>query len=342
MAFTNQNTASLVDLVTKVDAFLVANGWVQDEAPVTDRWAIHKTGAGFDIYISARWDSGTPQNLGLYQALGHSLATDPGNHPDDSGMGQISGTNATLDDGRYVRVSNTPVQFWGFEDDHYAHFVVQETATRYVHFGFGLLDKFGDNWTGGEYCYGQYDSTRSIQGGQGARVDFKSFLLDGRATWHNNQTFGIVTELTLKNALPTIHVEGLGIGTASKWAVVAGARHPFSGTVENDRGGTQRNRAFGGYRDGSGASAFGVFSGQSTDGLIPLYQIPIYFTGGATGAGGEKMLLGSMKDVRGANIGPFVPGQEVDVGGETWVMFPAEDKNFAQGGHMGVAYRKVV
>lgn len=356
MAFDNQVVSSVPDMIGKLNTLLVANGWTKDEpaGSLVDRYAVSKTGADFDIYISMRWNSGSPNNLGLYQALGWLSSTDPGNHTDDSGQGQITSVDATLANGRHVRIGPSPVQYWAFVGDHYCHVVVQETASRFVHFGFGQLDKFGDNWTGGEYCYGQYDVTRSINGSS-ARGDFLSFLLDGRASWHNNALSGAITEIALKNSLATIHIEGLsGQTSGSKWGVVAGARHPFTGGVEADRGANVRHRVFGGYRDGTSATPFGRYIGRATDGVVPLYQIPIFYSSTTDGNGGSLtdsqgnfssagvvQYLGSMKDIRGCAVPFFTPGQELSIGGDVWVVFPMEEKSAYKGSNSGIAYKKV-
>lgn len=337
VATTNQTTISVPDLFTKLSTFLQAQGWTEDNSD-TDRLEIHN-GTSF---VQFRWDEVSPNHVSIYSSTAYVALTDPGSHTNDDGMGAIGTTDADFENGRRARLGSAPIQFWCFADGtaNYAHVVVRVDATRYVHFGFGILDKFGD-WTGGEYCYGHYDNVDSFRSNGSQRGDFLSYLLDGRSTYHNNQTVSIVTESDLLNSMPTMRiVAGQFPGSiVSDWAVVAGARHPFNTDVGDDRGGNQRSRCFGGYRDGTTASAFGGFNGRSVDGIVPMYQIPVFYTTASTGLAGTTFYLGSMPDVRGINIAYFAPGETITIGGETWTVFPVEPKGTVSGSYNGVAYR---
>lgn len=332
MAFVNETLVSLSDFATKLDAFAVANGWTQDEFNAgTGRFALSNTAGDDDVYVSFRWDTGTPQTLAIYNALGWSVSTDPGNHTDDSGNGVISGSQASLGTGRGMFLDNI-VQWWGFEDDHYIHFVVEIDASGpvYIHGGFGVIEKIGD-WTGGAYAYGY----RHISGvGTSVAVhEDTSVILDGVHNGTGDQVFA-----------PTMHIEGLQNqlgGGSGKWAVVMGAQ--VSGQLGNDRAAVARSKIQGGFRGGPIPRAFGRFGNDTDKGLQPMYPILNWYVDTTTG---DTHPLGWMKDTRGINMEFWEAGDVVNIGGDDWQVFPSRRKGSTgsltnTSGHQGVAYKRV-
>ena len=323
MAFINETVSSMSDFATKLDAFAVANGWTQDEFNAgTGRFALHKS----TVYVSFRWDTGTPQSLGIYQALGWVGATDPGNHTDDSGNGKVSGTQATIATGRSVFLDN-PVQWWGFEDDTYIHFIVEISGGIYIHGGFGLMDKIGD-WTGGEYAYG-YKHKTGTASSPAISVE-SSVLLDGLASFSNIEDF-----------VATVHMEGLQNqqgGGSGKWGVCVGAHATFG----NDRAAVARGKVVGGFRGGPLAVPWGRFSVDTEKGLQPMYPLLNWYVDTTAG---DTHPLGWMKDVRGFNGEFRVAAEEVVIGGDTWVVFPSRNKGTSPiintSAHQFIAYKQV-
>lgn len=337
MSYINETVSSLSDLVTKLNTFLTGTpGWTQDQLDTGNgKWAIHKAGTGYNIYVSFRWDTSTPNHLGIYQALGFSgTGTDPGNHTDDSGNGAISGTDSVLDDQRNVQLTNAPIQYWAFEDDHYCHVVVEVTEGYYRHFGFGQIDKLGD-WTGGEYTYGyKFHTGVSIYV---ATYGAHSLILDGLCK-DNDPSGQVDRELFCA----TFHAEGLpNEGGSSKWAVCMGAQG--SSDLGTDRASNARIHVTGGLRGGPIARDFGRFSGSSIKGLIPMYPLGMFYWDRTTD---DAYFLGFVKDVRGVNMKDFVGGDEVTVGSDTWMFFPSYFK-WESGAltntsaYQGIAYKKV-
>lgn len=324
MAFINQTVSSMSDFATKLDAFAVANGWTQDEFNAgTGRFALHKS----TVYVSFRWDTGTPQSLGIYQALGWLGATDPGNHTDDSGNGKVSGSQATLATGRSMFLDN-PVQWWGFEDANYIHFVVEIAGGIYIHGGFGIMDKIGD-WTGGEYCYG-YKHKSGVAASPAISVE-TSVLLDALAGFAGIELFAA-----------TIHMEGLQNqlgGGSGKWGVAVGAHSTFG----NDRAAVARGKVVGGFRGGPLSLPFGRFGNDSVVGLQPMYPILNWYVDTTTG---DTHPLGWMKDVRGFNGEFYTAGQTITIGGDTWQVFPTRNKGTippltSTSAHQFIAYKQV-
>jgi len=331
VSYINEQTSSLADLISKLDTFLTGTpAWTQDQHDAPNgKWAIHKS----TVYASFRWDTASPNHLGIYHALGYTGGNDPGNHPSDSGNGAISGTDATIDDERNAQIGNTPVQYWCFEDDTYAHVVVETEANKYAHFGCGIYDKLGD-WTGGEYCYGQkFLATNStLVGVRGSN----SFLLDGLCedgdpAGNNDRELFVAT----------VHAEGLpNEGGSSKWGVHMGDQG--SSDLGTDRATNARIHFVGGFRGGPIARSFGIFNANSEKALIPAYPLGSFYWDRTDDS---ARFIGFVKDVRGVNMRYFIGGQEVVVGSDTWVLFPSRFKQTGTAAGttawQGIAYRKV-
>lgn len=324
MAFINETVSSMADFATKLDAFAVANGWTQDEFNAgTGRFALSKG----TVFVSFRWDTGDAQSLGVYQALAWVTATDPGNHTDDSGNGKVSGTQATIATGRSLFLAS-PVQWWGFEDANYLHFVVEISGGVHIHGGFGIIDKIGD-WTGGEYAYG-YKHKSGVTTNVAVSNE-TSALLDGLAASSGIEDF-----------VATMHIEGLQNqlgGGSGKWGVAVGPHATFG----NDRAAVARSKIQGGFRGGPMARPFGRFGSDTIVGLQPLYPLLQWYVDTTTG---DTHPLGWMKDVRGFNGEFYTAGQTVVIGGDTWQLFPTRNKGSSgallnTSGHQFIAYKQV-
>lgn len=336
MSYINESVSSMSDFITKLNTFLTGTpAWTADHFDTgAGKWAINKGG----VYVSFRWDTASPNNLGIYHALGFiSTATDPGNHTDDSGSGTISGTDSALDDERYVRISNTPLQYWAFEDDTYVHVVVQRSASPdvFLHIGWGILDKVGD-WTGGEYCYGD-----RIQGSISSNVailEGTTMLLDGATK--SGGAGGQPTNM--EKYCATVHTEGLPNMT-NKWSIAMGDQS--FGDLGIDRGSNSRKLLQGGYRGGPVARAFGRFAADSEKGLMPGYPITVFYRDNVPTTETVEY-LGKMKDVRGVSIEHYVSGQEITIGGDVWIIFSSSVKWVSGAltnttGYQGIMYKKV-
>jgi len=327
LAYETGTATDLADLITKLNTFATSNGWTGDELDTGNGdWAISKN----TVFVSARWDTATPQHLALYQALAFDGAgTLPGDHTDDSGNGYndtSSHVDTILDNERHVTdLGDGPFpSYHFFENDSnpaYIHVVVEVSTGIYRHFGFGELSKVG-TWTGGEYVYAHYNNN----GTTNKLSTIFGTLLDGLQV---NEQF-----------CATLHCEGLtNQDASSKWGIVWGTT---TITPSNDSGGNPRERIQGGFRGGPTARAFGNFNGSSLTGLIPAYKIGLWHLDNDNN---RMRLLGYQADVRGINIRNFSSGQEVTIGSDTWVMFPlllrSTDNVAYHTDYSGIAYKKV-
>ena len=345
--FINETTTSLADFISKLNTFLTTGGagnpgWTADvHTPASGRWAVSKdNGSGESVEVAFQWDTATPNRLGVYQyttGLGAGNynsggGTVPYDQDGDSGQGAASTSDATIATLRHAEIGNTPVQYWCFTGDTYAHIVVEISTGVYTHFGFGVLEKFND-WTGGEYCYGQ-----KYNGGAGSNVSTQagdSFILDEL--------------LNVATSGASLHLEGMKDSpTGGKWALYVGPLTTFG----NDRQGTPKARihVHGGMRGGIHSMNFGQFRGSAQTGLIPGYPLVTIYRdhniSGSSSTSGAISILGQMKDVRGVHLFHFAPAQEVTIGADTWVLFPTRKKYPGSGAatnttaYQGVMYKQ--
>ena len=339
MAYSTGSATDLGDLLSKLDTFLVANGWTQDDFDDGATTASQ----GFaqwnknSMHVGLKWVANAPNNMSIHQALGNGGAVFPGAHTDDSGNGYNAafGSDSQLEGERCVNtIGDGPfVSYHFFEQDAspaYVHVVVETESEVFRHFGWGEMDKFND-WTGGEYCYGCYieESTTSTHNDTGHVM-----FMDGVSA--------LTSSTTRRNA--TIHAEGLPHqGVSEKWLHHAGGITSNSSQANwTDSAGQNKQITCGGFRQGPVAWMNGQFRSDVATGHIPMYPQAIFtydFSNNFT------YFLGTIPDIRGVEIFNFAPGQEVTVGSDVWVFFPTgrrtEDAVLNRTYYQGVAYKKV-
>ncbi len=338
MAYQTGSATDLGDLLSKLDVFMVANGWTQDD--FDDGATVASQGFAQwnknSIHVGVKWVANAPNNMSIHQALGNAGAVFPGAHTDDSGNGYNAafGSDANLDDERCVNdIGDGPfVSYHFFESDAspaYVHVVVEIASETFRHFGWGELEKFND-WTGGEYCYGHFadEATNS------SAIDVAAFTpFDGIVN---------STNLNARRAT-TIHAEGLPNQTAGeKWLMHLGGVTNDGDVDYQDTAGNDKRITFGGHRGGPVGFSLGPFRSDVSTGHIPMYPWVIFLRDFQNNF---CYALGSVPDVRGVDIFNFAPGQEVTVGSDVWVLFPqvrrTEDNVVGRTYYAGIAYRKV-
>jgi len=345
--FINETVSSMADFISKLNTFLTTAGagnadWNADRhVPGSGEFAVSRTGTNVDIQVAFQWDTGTPFRLGIYQYNDPAGAGNydagragPWDQDGDSGSGFAGTADASLFNERHVPITNTPLQYWAFTSTSpltYAHMVVQITALEYVSFGFGELDKFND-WDGGAYAYGHRlnfsASNFAVQGGS-------THLLDGLCQ---------ATSPAMQLLCATILCENLPSQVANgMWAVVMGNQTVLGSDRQSNDGGssdTARTLFPGGYRANEIAQAFGSIGVSPTAGFVPGYPIPLLYHD----LGTDEIYgpMGIMPDVRGINVDQFTPGQEITIGGDTWVAFPSFSIGSGSGksGNQGMIYKK--
>lgn len=338
MAYQTGTFTTAAGLLGSLSSFASANGWTIDDAVASNKFALHKG----TTYVSFRYnasDTTGNQVVSIHQATGHTGAALPGAHPNDSGSGYNTNSSVVgtdLDNERHVDLGlaagELPSTYYFFEQDSspaYIHVVIAKADGQHRHFGFGELNKFG-TWTGGEYCYGHAigSNPADVVYGTGDTC----VLLDGRVA-----SFSSGLNIT---HLATVHVEGFAEeGASSKWGEVCAAKTATSGT---DTAGNARMKIQGGFRGGPLMASLGNIGLNRISGfhnLLPI-QLFAYFNL----ATDRAYYMGEMADVRGIILNGIAAAEEITVGSETWVCFPATKKSQVIGSQLslyqGIAYRK--
>lgn len=336
MAYETGSATDLGDLLSRLDTFMVANGWTQDD--FDDGASVAAQGfaqwSKNSIHVGLKWVANAPNNLSVHQALGNGGAVFPGAHTDDSGNGYNAtfGSDAQLDDERCVNdIGDGPfVSYHFFEQDSnpaYVHVVVQISSGNFRHFGWGEMEKFND-WTGGEYCYGHFadESTNSSAVDSGA-----------------DPLFDAIDALAVGSAArrgATIHAEGLPHqGASERWLHHAGG--VTGDDVDfNDTAGNTKRLAFGGFRGGPLLPLM-QFRGDISTGHIPLTPLAIFTRDFVNEF---VYFLGNIPDIRMIDMFNFAAEQEVTIGSDVWIVFPqvrrTEDNVVGRTYYSGLAYRR--
>lgn len=340
MAYQTGTSSSATDLLSQLATFAAANGWTIDDAVGSNKFALHKN----DIWISFRLDTSLTsgsQVVGIHHALGHTPGGFPGTHPGDSNSGYNFNTSVvgtTLDNERYVDLGRSSDEidnaYHFFEQDAspaYIHVVIARSDGQHRHFGFGEIDKFGA-WTGGEYCYGHSTSTSGSSMFSDSDVILLDGVYDGSSTQQN------------EGGYPTLHIESFADQpAASKWAEVGAAR---ASATANDNAGNPRMKVQGGYRAGPIMNGLGNIGLNKASGFINLIPIALWaYFAKPDPVADSVYFLGYQPDVRGIVLNGIAPGEELNVGSDTWVCFPSREKSTESGStlsqYQGIAYRKV-
>ena len=131
-----------------------------------------------------------------------------------------------------------------------------------------------------------------------------------------------------------------GQAASTRWGLSYGGETP--GT---DRGGSVRYNIQGGFRAGPVAATFARFMTSPTTGLTAMYPINLYYDRGLVSSVRQWYPLGYMADVRGIDMTNYSEAQELTVGADTWIAFPASYKIAVSSTNAtkntGVAYKKV-
>jgi hypothetical protein len=332
MAFQTGTSTSIENLLTQLSTFLQANGWTETffNTITADIGSIgfSKNGIFVSMQYTETADNGA---MAIYQATASdpSPTTDPWTATGDSGNGVANNTPTNMDSQRCCNQFGGPhTAFFFFERDSgpaYVHIVVEVDAGRYRHFGFGEILKIGD-WTGGEYCYGQFVDQAS------SRIDVPAI------SQHNTGFDGFNTTISLG---ATMRVSGYPgePDPATEWAVVANTSSPG-----NDRAGNPRWISDGGWRSSREFSSFGGFEISLASAYKPLFPCPIELEDRSPIPDVARR-VGFQVDVRMCNIANIEPGQLITIAGDDWFFFPWTRKQFLlnnteESWNAGVAYRR--
>lgn len=320
--------SSVEDLVDKLQTFAGSNGWTVDEYDdVANRCSLHES----NMYVHFAWDATNEDAIAIYQSLGYNGLDDIDDQPDDSGSGDYA--PSTIDSGRRVDFNQsgpfTAYHFFAEDgasgDPMYIHVVVEVSSGIFRHFGFGTIEKVND-WTGGEYAYGHVWSQAA-------------FATDAPSS--TSHAFGLDSEKSSPSSeAATLHMEGVADqGGSEKWGAFFA-----SSSTGNDTAGETRRQLYGGGRGGGYIRQLGHIRGSADSAYTPILPIPVMYHD--TSQTPDKWIyLGQQPNVGFVNIANFEAGDEITLGGETWVVFPWVRKQYLKNDtqeswNAGVAYRK--
>jgi hypothetical protein len=353
MTYETGTADDLEDLLSKLDTFAQTThgGWssIYGTNPLTaNGWFELNKGSGEDgISASMRYTvTGEREHVSLHHATDPvDAATAPGFHTNDSGNGYntsslvSSQTSTTLRTERCVsELADGPyVSYHFFAEDNgdggdYIHVVAEVEPGMFRHFGFGRkIERFGDGWGGGSYCYGQYMDIGSNNTFTDARHQFG---FDSFSNSNNRIRGG------------TIRVSS---GLFNQGAVRYGVANVNpSSSLLTDTAGNARAQIMASNRDGIEIRSSGGISGSVSTGIIPTSPIALYWTDPVPtqSRGARRQLLGYIPGTRRLSVRNLEPGQEFSLGTETWIAFPYSIRTEATVNFRtffaGVAYRKVV
>ena len=362
MGYHTETVSSIADLITKLDTWMAANGWTAEHLDTTTtvttggEWAMRRTFGATNLRFAASWDAANSGvNLAIYQYVDQNyvIADRPWGQDHDSGNGFAGSTpDASIAGARHVILAAAPIRYhvWeGRTPADYTYVAVETAAGEFAHFGFGVLDKQGGDWDGGEFVYGQRNYLGAAATGA-ANFDGMSFLLDG----HLNDTLeagGPSNGAELLAA--TIHCESMPNQPAGgMWGISAGgstAGHQTDfGTdrQSNDGVSSDVDRVLftWGLRAGPFAQGFQRSAGFDLSGEMRLWPVAVTYVDPST-SDIHGCPIGYMPNAFGCNLQNYVAGDTVqDEDGNTYRLFPAQKKWPGSGagtsGYLGIAYKE--
>jgi len=339
MAYQTGSATDQTDLMSKLSTFAQANGFTEDNYNGVNRF-LSLSRPTDSLYVTFYWDG--VDNIQMWQALGYTggQAQTPWGQANDSGNPDADWTTNYPDRGRGINAIGsgpfTAYHFFAYTNPYRIFVVLEFSAGLYRHFGFGKINKVG-TWTGGAFVAAHHWSFYSgSQDSPSSR--YHSLLLDG--------AYVPSSDIASQYAGATIHMTGLPEqNAATKWGHVgsttSGTNHPG-----NDTAGNPRDIVYGGFRNGLGVMNWGWLLPDLSNGFIPICPIELFYIYKDTSTRFWWYYLGNLPDIGMIHLHGINPAQEITIGSDTWIAFPAVRKskimnNNEESWNMGVIYKKV-
>ena len=319
MAYSTGTATEVVDLVDKIRAFALAQGWTIDEWSTPE---LHLSNSGYYFTLKGDTGAGTTNNPGPhlrgYGCTSYDSGSDWANQPGKSAE---------------VHANKMPGSFAAYHlfapnsGTKYVHCVIEISSGIYKHFGFGGLATFGSVTGGGAYMYSQ--------------------AYHYEVPGYQNQPF---------STYHSVPFDCLAVSGSSPTQVRADidAKSPGWFTFDADQGG--QVRGFGPVRAGE-AGAFGLSNYQhmayqlnlrtpnTFNELTPLIPMPVF----VERASSLWSPVGYVQDMRYVNMESIVAGDTLTIGSESWMVFPLHQRTtvWNQGtevpssAYFGLAFNKI-
>lgn len=324
MANSNGSATGPVDLLTKLVAFLVANGWTSDHSAAlgTGWWAtLHKSG----LYVHLRaavneqpWQHGSAAGYHISLYLGTAYNSGADWNAQTAGAPIESGGTNPIGAGLPLLNASIP-NYWFFANGDDIVAVVQKSGNVFAHLGFGpSLTKFG-TWTGGAYFFaseaGYYadDNANPPQNGHDTTSDCPG-VGDGSHAQPNTFVRADVDSFTSK---------WISIGDNTSFAPAYTGKRGSSCVIGS--GGGSSHNEFPRYGDPNAAASFQNLQTSSQDSRANLLPVTLWALRDGAGTGFSP--LGNIPNVFFANaVGRgFAQTSDYVIGSDTYKLFP----NFA-------------
>ena len=303
-------TETLLDLVTIMKDFAVADGWTLDAfAGNTLRMHADQCFANFNINTTATVND-SKGSTGLTASPDHRL----------EGRLGVDTTAVTVS-GDYRRVScndMTPPysKYWLYSgavgDPKYIHLVVLKANGRYCHMSFGNLDKKGASYAGGAYMTAVYwnwwfNATSISPSGsnEGSDVRTSSNTFPFGPHQNDRTSYNVfVGDLSSSNKV----LSGSTTDSYDKLAAVISSQ---AGRTLNDGNWSAA---------GSLALSHIFFLGPvSINGVTPVFECPVYWTDSATS---RVRLLGTVPGFRFASMINRKEGETISFASDQYDIYP--------------------
>ena len=330
MAYQTGTATDSADLLDKLRAFLLANGWTIEAwrfriAQPSWRWlAVSKSGFFFNFAVdlsavSTRFP--TNNHIRLKWATSYASGSDFQSQPGGSGNG--AGGDVLCGDivGPY-----TAYHFFDGvgASGPYAYAAVELGAGEFRHFGVGVLDKVG-TYSGGEFSFGTVWSAEGI-----AISDWTNQA--HQIAFDSSSSAGSITQLATATSVRCVESQAGG-------EVVGYASAPVG-----------RNLRCGGWQFHEGTAASTSRGGVGhefyragptlTVGLAPLIRVQCFAERGS----GLHSMIGEPPAFRHIRMDALNPGDEITLGTEVWKCFPYVRKGttplIRSSNNVGIAYRR--
>lgn len=186
----------------------------------------------------------------------------------------------------------------------YIHCVVQTSAERYSHFGFGIIDPVGQTHADCAFLLGQYYEWWPVTGKSNSPHD-PSHIIGAYIDQAQNPIQVYVPSGVLPGGYPATNVFGQAQLTGALTRVSAPSGHYATGI-------------------GKFLDFFLAINNAPTTGGTAMYSTPILFQ--ETTSGVSHVMLGIVPGMRHSNIFTHTPAEITKFGPEEWVIFPMKRK----------------
>lgn len=332
MAYQTGTATDSADLLDKLRAFLLANGWTIEAwrfriAQPSWRWlAVSKSGFFFNFAVDLSTVSTRfPANNHIRTRWATSYASGSDFQAQPGGAGSAVGGDVFCGD-----IVGPYTAYHFFEgvgaSGPYAYAAVEISAGEFRHFGVGVLDKAG-TYTGGEFSFGTVWSADPAAGVISDPTSAQHMIPFDSSSSANATT--LVATCTSVRC-----VESGGGGE-----VVGYAGAP-TGRMLRCGGWLFNETSQGAFSRGSLGYEFYRAGPTTVIGLAPLIRVQCF----AERSSGLCSFIGEPPNFRHIRMDFLNPGDEITLGTEVWKVFPYVRKgttpNIRSSGNIGIAYRR--